>query len=540
MASLSGAEPFEEAQSSARLRPSLSRLPPQPQDPQQPDAAGGQDGFVDFKAWPSRLRSQTSFRTRLRNARRDGGGGAVSLFEWETRGHFWSALDKAAAPADPSKARKAGRLSRWRKVAAVRIKNTLYVIALRPSVLLWPLLLLGACIGLGMAGVVLGANSEASKAQSQASSLDVSPLWLAPCGVVRAVQPGAPQPGPQPGSSALDPAEQLSFGQLQTVLYRSSGAGSGAVQLSALEPVLVPGASAGETWGNDADASGNCSALPGGGGFDPRDGGTKLWGFVGAALRLGELADAGLSSLAGLGYGYRLLVRSGSDPASPLLAELAGGAGAGGGSGVAAPVPADSGSWQLQLSRDGGWIPTWKAPLTAVVIVASLALAGLLMTALVIQQRHRMLLGAMLPDRVVRTLGKGRNFYERYDNVTVLYADIVRYSNAPTGSRSWEVITLLNDVNNIFDSLLEKHGLLKIQRSGEAFMGVGGCPEAGDPIATAVRVALCAREMVMEVARYRSANGQRVQIRLGMHSGPVVAAVVGSTQPRFSLFGEPP
>ncbi|GIL47042.1 hypothetical protein Vafri_3876 [Volvox africanus] len=49
-------------------------------------------------------------------------------------------------------------------------------------------------------------------------------------------------------------------------------------------------------------------------------------------------------------------------------------------------------------------------------------------------------------------------------------------------------------------------------------MAVGGCPEAGDPVAVAVRVAMCAREMVMATAGFRSSAGQQVQIRLGLHS----------------------
>ncbi len=48
----------------------------------------------------------------------------------------------------------------------------------------------------------------------------------------------------------------------------------------------------------------------------------------------------------------------------------------------------------------------------------------------------------------------------------MLYADIIRYSNAPTNVPPWEVVKLLNDIHNMYDSLLEKHGLIKIRRSG--------------------------------------------------------------------------
>ena len=50
-------------------------------------------------------------------------------------------------------------------------------------------------------------------------------------------------------------------------------------------------------------------------------------------------------------------------------------------------------------------------------------------------------------------------------------------------------------------------------------MGVAGCPYAEDPVRSALRVATCAREMVMATAAFRSKLGQRVQIRVGLHSG---------------------
>ena len=55
----------------------------------------------------------------------------------------------------------------------------------------------------------------------------------------------------------------------------------------------------------------------------------------------------------------------------------------------------------------------------------------------------------------------------------VLYADIIRYSNAPAGMPPQEVVSLLNDVHNMYDSLLDKHGLIKIRRSGEQALKAG-------------------------------------------------------------------
>ncbi|KAG2488711.1 hypothetical protein HYH03_012711 [Edaphochlamys debaryana] len=586
------------------------------------------------------VRSNSSFRARLRAAKKkvDVPVTAASLFQWESRSHFWSAIEKA--PRDQAASGKGFRatMSRWHHTAAFHTKNTLAVVRTHPSVLLGPLLLTAVLIAGGVTGVQLGARAYEDKLQDEsraaadkaaaaltqtlehslqplgalalaarmrpamaalgpalpgygtvltAQTPDVtSALFLAPFGMVRAVwrppasasrsaasapasaprPPAAPAPPPWvPLGTPVLPGEALTWSQADTILIRSAGsllsstpdAEAGGAYLAAHLPVLLPDVPPDQTWGNlpgsdsgSASGSGSGSAAercPDGAAgcqllYDAgRSNGTRLWGFVSAVLRLRELAalpGTGLTKLSDLRHRYRLTARS-DGPRAELLTEVNSQPPLGRSrSAVAVPVAVGAAVWTLEVYPDHGWRPQWEGPLTAAVVLASLAIGGMLFAACVIHRRHRLLMEAMLPKKVLSVMRTGRSFYERYDNVTVLYADIVRYSNTPAGMPGWEAVQLLNDVHDMYDTLLEKHGLIKIRRSGEAFLGVGGCPDAEDPVRSALRAALCAREMVIATARYRSSVGQRVQIRIGLHSGSVVAAVVGSHMPRFSLFGD--
>ncbi|GLC58179.1 Ribosome-binding factor PSRP1, chloroplastic [Pleodorina starrii] len=629
MANTSSSSTSSEDVDLTEVEPESVRSPALPQAPSGAADVAATVEPKDEEGERPMLRSMSSFRARLRAGRREVAA-PVSLFQWETRGHFWSALDKAAAPEDSSQTRAGvgGMLARAWQRTKVRVKNTAMVVRLRPSVLVWPLLLCCVGVAAGIIGVELGARdfNDMSKGDASAAATEalhslelswwqclqplrslelqvlltpgmavlgprlarvsqqlmneappvLSALLLSPFGVARVAYPD-PANTSSPAAAAvvsallgqplppLDPS--ISPAAFQSLLLQpatSSPASLPPRMLLASQPILVPGVARGEDWGNGAGPDGQplssctspaCYFAPasngtGGGGGDV---GSRLWGFAVGLVELGllvELPDAGLWRLSELGYRYRVTLLSGgggvqgasaapsrlavvdSQPAIPGGAQAV----------VVSALLAGGGAVNLQLEvypeEAAGWQPYWRSPLLAVVVILSVAVSVMLFAALVLRQRHSMFLEAMLPKKAISVLGTGRSFYQHYDLVTVLYADIVRYSNAPTGMPAWEVVKLLNDVNNIYDSLLDKHGLVKIRRSGEAFMAVGGCPDAADPVSVAVRVAMCAREMVMATAGFRSSAGQRVQIRLGLHSGPAVAAVLGTHTPRFSLLGD--
>ncbi|EFJ47689.1 hypothetical protein VOLCADRAFT_91697 [Volvox carteri f. nagariensis] len=355
---------------------------------------------------------------------------------------------------------------------------------------------------------------------------------------------------------ALAVQEQLPVVATTITIATTTANGRSEVLVAVYHPVYVTGVTAGETWGN-ALSNDVLNRICGSGAcYDSRSE-TKLWGFVVALGSLNALAnspDTGLQGLSDKNYQYRLTVLpSGSGgsqgvdiaaSAPPPRARQGTAAVpvrlAGPRSGSAAAV-AETGA-ELLVDHDDAWQTAWEGPLIAATVVASLVLSAFFFSMLFNYWRHMAMLQAMLPEKVIRVLGTGSNYYQHFDCVTVLYADVVRYTTAkPQQGDSvptLEVVKLLNDVHAMYESIIEKYGLVRIRRSGESFLCVGGCPTPDEPVTVATRVAACARDLVLATSRFRGVGGFRVQIRVGLHSGPAAAAVVGSKMPRFSLFGD--
>ncbi|KAG2424441.1 hypothetical protein HXX76_014494 [Chlamydomonas incerta] len=186
----------------------------------------------------------------------------------------------------------------------------------------------------------------------------------------------------------------------------------------------------------------------------------------------------------------------------------------------------------------GGWVPDWRDPLFAVVTVVSLFVALLLFVILISRRFHLRLLHAMLPKKVISTLRRGDIFAESFETVTILFSDIVSYTDISAQMEPIDVVRMLDELYRGFDGLCEKHKLYKVETIGDAFMAVGGAPDQEDAAAAAARVARMALDMVELTRTTVLSGGQVVRIRVGIHSGPIVAAVVGSKMPRYCLFGD--
>src|SRR5690606_27521678 len=89
-----------------------------------------------------------------------------------------------------------------------------------------------------------------------------------------------------------------------------------------------------------------------------------------------------------------------------------------------------------------------------------------------------------------------------------------------------ETVKILNDIFSIFDELADKHRVEKIKTIGDAYMAAGGL-EAGAQIHFADAVAHMALEMQKGVADYCKRTGERIQLRVGIGTGPAVAGVIG-------------
>ena len=153
------------------------------------------------------------------------------------------------------------------------------------------------------------------------------------------------------------------------------------------------------------------------------------------------------------------------------------------------------------------------------------------------QDRSERLLLNVLPAPIAARLKQGEAVIaDRFQEVTVLFADLVDFTRSSDHSTPERVVQVLDDLFTAFDRLAERHGLEKIKTIGDAYMAVGGLPEPRPDHAQAVaEMAMAVRE---ETARHRDPSGQPLALSIGIDTGPVVAGVIGTTKFSYDLWGD--
>ncbi len=154
------------------------------------------------------------------------------------------------------------------------------------------------------------------------------------------------------------------------------------------------------------------------------------------------------------------------------------------------------------------------------------------------RERAESLLLNVLPAAIAERLKSqpGSTLAERFDGVSVLFADLVGFT--PLAARlSPEVgVDLLNDVFTAFDTMTVRHGLEKIKTIGDGYMVVGGAPQVvDDRCATMTRLALDMQSWMMERAER---DGLGLMLRVGINCGPAVGAIIGTKKFQYDLWGD--
>ncbi len=153
------------------------------------------------------------------------------------------------------------------------------------------------------------------------------------------------------------------------------------------------------------------------------------------------------------------------------------------------------------------------------------------------RERSERLLLNILPEPIADRLKLDQgSIADSFEEVTVLFADIVGFTELSASISARELVELLNQIFSRFDRLAEKHGLEKIKTIGDAYMVVGGLPVQRQNHAEAV--ADMALDMHREIASFCAENGCNVSIRTGINSGPVVAGVIGLKKFIYDLWGD--
>ncbi len=141
--------------------------------------------------------------------------------------------------------------------------------------------------------------------------------------------------------------------------------------------------------------------------------------------------------------------------------------------------------------------------------------------------RERELLYATLPKHVVDRLVLGKDVTDHYDEASILFLDIVGYTSISASMTPEKVVLLLDTVFGICDRICAKYGVTKVITFGDSYLAVCGVPEPLEDHAS--RTARAAIDMMAEL---------EVPVRIGLHTGPVTAGVVGKDRLQYDVWGD--
>lgn len=149
---------------------------------------------------------------------------------------------------------------------------------------------------------------------------------------------------------------------------------------------------------------------------------------------------------------------------------------------------------------------------------------------------ERLLLN-VLPGSVAERLKGGETtIADAYEDATILFADLVDFTPLAVALGPADTVGLLDRLFSAFDRLADEHGLEKIKTMGDAYMVVGGVPDVCDDHPQ--RVVSLGLDMLDAVADLSREIGRPLAVRIGVHTGPVVAGVIGKRKFIYDLWGD--
>ncbi|KAL7990610.1 hypothetical protein Chor_014040, partial [Crotalus horridus] len=156
------------------------------------------------------------------------------------------------------------------------------------------------------------------------------------------------------------------------------------------------------------------------------------------------------------------------------------------------------------------------------------------------KKKTETLLSAMLPSFIGEQLVAGKSVEpESFESVSIFFSDIVSFTRLCSVSSPLQVVTLLNDLYSLFDNIIQIYDVYKVETIGDAYMVASGLPipNGAKHVEEIATMSLHFLSAIISF-KIRHLPNEKLRVRIGIHTGPVVAGVVGITRPRYCLFGD--
>uniref|UniRef100_A0A914YCN1 Guanylate cyclase n=1 Tax=Panagrolaimus superbus TaxID=310955 RepID=A0A914YCN1_9BILA len=156
------------------------------------------------------------------------------------------------------------------------------------------------------------------------------------------------------------------------------------------------------------------------------------------------------------------------------------------------------------------------------------------------KKKSDVLLYRMLPKQVAEKLKLGQSVEpETFDCVTIFFSDVVSFTTLASRCTPLQVVNLLNDLYTVFDGIIAEYDVYKVETIGDGYLCVSGLPHRNGN-QHAKHIANMSLSFMKSLDRYTIPHlpGERISLRIGLHTGGVVTGVVGLAMPRYCLFGD--
>jgi class 3 adenylate cyclase len=150
--------------------------------------------------------------------------------------------------------------------------------------------------------------------------------------------------------------------------------------------------------------------------------------------------------------------------------------------------------------------------------------------------RTEELLYNVLPREVAARLRAGEAVADSFSDVTVLFVDLVGFSAIAKRLSPGHLVEILNAFFSAADRCAERHGLEKVKTIGDAYLAVAG--GMGSRAADSRSAIGFSRDLIAELEQFAGASGIPLQARIGIHTGPVVGGVIGTTRLAYDYWGD--